>query len=173
MSGSVREKILNTVPELLKNQPGLKETQPQSLSYLLDEMTHNVADHSGADHGYVFAQFYPSSNYPDLVICDNGKGIFRSYEDNVRFHPKNEVEAIQYALSGKSTKKRPGSKGFGLPTSRNMLVKGMRGRFFLWSGNAAYIETIERVNVLDIADNCYFSRYVSCFTDTNSDAGHV
>lgn len=152
----IRERILNAVSELLKNQLGLKEAQRQPLSYLLDEMTHNVNDHSGTNHGYLFAQFYPSSNYLDLVVCDNGKGIYRSYEGNPRFHPKDEIEALQFALSGKSTKDRPESKGFGISTSRRMLVTGLRGRFFIWSGNTAYIETIERVNVLDIPDNCYF-----------------
>jgi hypothetical protein len=154
--GMLRERILNAISELLKNQLNFKEAERQPISYFLDELTHNVNDHSGAKQGYVFAQFYPSSNYLDLVICDHGKGIYRSYEGNPKFQPQNEIEALQFAISGKSTKDRPESKGFGISTSRKMLVNGLRGRFFIWTGNTAYIETVERVNVLDIPDNCYF-----------------
>lgn len=153
---SIREKILNAISDLLKTQLSFKERERQPLSYLLDELTHNVNDHSGASLGYVFAQYYPSSNYLDLVICDSGKGVFLSYAGNDRFSPKNEVEALQFAINGKSTKDRPESKGFGISTSRKMLVKGLRGRFFIWSGNTAYIETVERVNILDIPQTCYF-----------------
>ncbi|HYC80047.1 MAG TPA: hypothetical protein VEC17_03395 [Candidatus Binatia bacterium] len=154
--GAVREKVLNAVSALLKGQLNFREKERQPLSYFLDELTHNVNDHSGAAQGFLFAQFYPSSNYLDLVICDNGKGIYKSYEGNAKFHPKDEIEALQFAINGKSTKNIPESKGFGISTSRRMLVHGLRGRFFIWTGNTAYIETVERVNILDIPDNCYF-----------------
>lgn len=168
----LREKILNTVSELLKSQLHFKERERQPLSYFLDELTHNVNDHSGVAHSYVFAQFYPSSNYLDLVICDHGKGIYRSYEGNDRFSPQNEVEALQFAVSGKSTKDRPESKGFGISTSKNMLVHGLRGRFFIWPGRTAYIETAERTNVLDIPDTCYFQgTYVALRIPTIIPAG--
>lgn len=153
---TIRERVLNAISALLKTQLNFKEKERQPLSYFLDELTHNVNDHSGSSNGYLFAQFYPSSNYLDLVICDHGKGIYKSYEGNEKFNPKDEIQALQYALSGKSTKNLPESKGFGISTSRKMLVNGMRGKFFIWTGNAAYIETIERVNVLDIPNNCYF-----------------
>jgi len=153
---SIRERVLNALSALLKNQLNFKERERQPLSYFLDELTHNVNDHSGSAQGYVFAQFYPASNYLDLTICDSGKGIYQSYTGNQRFTPKDEIEAIRFAVSGKSTKDRPEAKGFGISTSRSMLVNGLRGRFFIWSGNTAYIETVERVSILDIPDNCYF-----------------
>jgi len=154
--GTVREKVLNAVSELLKTQLSFKEKERQPLSYFIDELTHNVNDHSGSPFGYLFAQFYRSSNYLDLVICDNGKGIFKSYEGNQKFMPRDEVEALQFAISGKSTKDRPESKGFGISTSRNMLINGLRGRFFIWTGRTAYLETVERVNMLNLPDECYF-----------------
>jgi hypothetical protein len=154
--GTIREKVLNAVSELLKTQLNFKEKERQPLSYFIDELTHNVNDHSASPYGYLFAQFYPSSNYLDLVICDNGKGIYKSYEGNTKFNPRDEVEALQFAIAGKSTKDRPESKGFGISTSRNMLVNGLRGRFFIWTGNTAYLETVERVNILNIPPECYF-----------------
>ncbi len=154
--GAIREKVLSSVSSLLKNQLSFKEKERQPLAYFLDEMTHNVNDHSGSENGYLFAQFYPGSNYLDLVICDNGKGIYRSYEGNSRFKPMDETEALKYAINGRSTKNRSESKGFGISTSRKMLVQGLRGKFFIWTGNSAYIETVEREDVLRIPDNYYF-----------------
>lgn len=154
--GTVREKVLNAVSALLKTQLNFREKERQPLSNFLDELTHNVNDHSGAKYGYLFAQFYPSSNYLDLVICDHGKGIFKSYENTAKFNPKDEIEALQFAIMGISTKDLPESKGFGISTSRKMLVNGLGGKFFIWTGNTAYLETVERVNILDIPENCYF-----------------
>lgn len=141
---SIREKMLSAVSALLKNQLNFKERERQPLAYFLDELTHNVNDHSGAGKGFLFAQFYPGSNYLDLVICDNGKGIYASYEGNAKFKPSDEIEAVRFAVNGRSTKDRPESKGFGISTSRRMLVHGLRGKFFIWTGRTSFIETIER-----------------------------
>lgn len=62
---------------------------------------------SEAEQGYVFAQFYPNSNYLDLCICDAGKRIYQSFLDNPKFNPANDIEAMQLALSGNSTKDSP------------------------------------------------------------------
>lgn len=153
---TIRNKILSAISDLFKKQLRFTERQRAPLSYLLDEITHNVNDHSGAQEGFVFAQYYPSSNYLDLCICDHGKGIYGSYLDTRKHQPKNEIEAVQMAISGFSTKDRPESKGFGITTSRKMLARGLRGKFFIWSGNTAYIESVERVGIVNIPESCYF-----------------
>ncbi len=153
---TIREKVLSAVSSLLKNQLDFKEKDLRPLAYLLDEMSHNVNDHSGSELGYIFAQFYPGNNYLDLVICDNGKGIFRSYEGNPKFKPTDESEALKFAINGKSTKDRSESRGFGISTSRKMLVQGLRGKFFIWTGNSAYIETVERNDFFNIPVSYYF-----------------
>jgi hypothetical protein len=131
-----------------------KETQP--LSYFLDELTNNINDHSDAEHGFVFAQFYPNSNYLDLCICDAGKGIYKSFLDNPNFNPANEIQAIQLALSGNSTKDRPEARGFGISTTRNMLVNGLKGKLFLWSGNTTFFQAVNEEVIVNIAENGYF-----------------
>lgn len=136
-SEGARNKILSAISDLLKKQLRFSEKQRAPLSYFLDELTHNVNDHSGAEEGYVFGQSYPNSNYLDLCICDHGKGIYRSYLDTNKHHPQTEIEALELAINGRSTKDRPESKGFGIATSRAMLTSGLRGRFFMWTGNSA------------------------------------
>lgn len=153
---NIRNAILSAISDLLKKQLGFTERQRAPLSYMLDEFTHNVNDHSGAQEGFVFAQYYPSSNYLDLCICDHGKGVYQSYLDSGKHDPRDEIGAIKMAINGISTKDLPESKGFGITTSRKMLTTGLRGKFYLWSGNTAYIESVERLGIVNLPKNCFF-----------------
>jgi hypothetical protein len=152
----VRENILSSISELLKNQLKFSEVERQPLSYFLDELTNNINDHSGASRGYVFAQFYPNSNYLDVCICDAGKGIYQSFLDNPKFNPANDIEAMQLALSGNSTKDRPEARGFGISTTRKMLVNGLKGIVFIWLGNTTFLQAVNKEAIVNIGDNGYF-----------------
>ena len=151
-----RENILSSISQLLKNQLKFSEKERQPLSYFLDELTNNINDHSDAGKGFVFAQFYPNSNYLDLCVCDAGKGIYQSFLDNPKFNPVNEIQAIQLALSGNSTKDRPEARGFGISTTRNMLVNGLKGKIFLWSGNTTFLQAVDKEAIVNIGENGYF-----------------
>lgn len=152
----VRENILSAVSQLLKNQLKFSEKERMPLAYFLGELTDNINEHSSATEGYVFAQYYPNSNYLDLCICDAGQGILQSYLNNPKFDPKTEAEAVQLALSGKSTKDRAEARGFGITTTRNMLVNGLQGKLFLWSGNTAFLQSVNKEAIVTIADNGNF-----------------
>ena len=152
----VRENILSAVSAILKNQLKFSDKNLIPISYLIDEMTHNINDHSQADRGLIFAQYYPSSNYVDLCICDTGIGIYNSYKKSQKFHPRNEEEAIEFAINGRSTKDRPEARGFGISTSRHMLVNGLKGKFFIMSGNTAYIQTIEKKGIINFPDTFFY-----------------
>lgn len=152
----VRENILSSISQLLKNQLRFSEVERQPLSYFLDELTNNINDHSDARHGYVFAQFHPNSNYLDVCICDAGKGIYQSFLDNPKFNPANDIEAMQLALSGNSTKDRPEARGFGISTTRNMLVNGLKGIVFIWSGNTTFLQAVNKEAIVNIGENGYF-----------------
>lgn len=152
----VRENILSSISLLLKNQLNFSAERIQPLAYFLDELTNNINDHSEAEEGYVFAQFYPNSNFLDLCICDPGKGIYQSYLDHPKFNPKSEIEAIKLAVTGFSTKDRPEARGFGISTTRDMLVKGLKGILYLWSGNATFLQAVDQEVIVDIGKNAYF-----------------
>lgn len=153
---AIREKVLSAVSSILRNQLNFTEKNLMPIAYMIDEMTHNINDHSLAEYGFIFAQYYPASNYIDICICDYGTGILQSYQKSSKFNPANEQEAIEFAINGRSTKDRPESKGFGISTSRDMLVNGLKGKFFLLSGNTAYIQTIENKGIIDIPDSFFY-----------------
>ena len=168
----MREKILSAISGILKKQLNFSEKNLAPVSYLIDEMTHNVNDHSQSPNGSIFAQYYPASNYIDLCICDDGIGIYKSYNKSLKFHPRTEQEAIEFAINGRSTKDRPEARGFGISTSRSLLVNGLKGKFFLMSGNTAYIETVEKKGIINLpADLFYHGNYIALRIPTIIEAG--
>ncbi|MDD2982180.1 MAG: hypothetical protein PHQ74_02220 [Crocinitomicaceae bacterium] len=135
-----RIEILSAVNTLLKAQLKLPNNVLEAFYYFLDELTQNIVDHSKQNFGTVFAQFYPEKGYLDLSICDVGKGIFESYKMSDKFFPSTNEEAINYAVFGKSTKDIPESRGYGISTSKKMLVKGLKGKFLLMSGSEFFVQ---------------------------------
>jgi two-component sensor histidine kinase len=134
----VREKTISAILKIIKNQLNLSGQVLEAIYYFINELTQNVSDHSKADYGKIMAQYYNSKGYMDICIVDGGKGLFQSYLDNNKKFPISHSEAIEFAFSGESTKysENDSSRGFGLQTSRRMLVDGLEGQFFYWSGDA-------------------------------------
>ncbi len=151
-----REQILTAVNSILKNQLKLPINILMGVYYLLDELTQNIVDHSGASSGTIFAQFYPDKKYLDLTICDCGKGLYASYLESDKHKPNSNSEAINFGVYGKSTKNIPESRGFGLNTSRNMLTKGLNGQFFLMTGNDFFIQSAEKEEIINLNDKFDF-----------------
>lgn len=161
-SNDCRERILSALNQILKNQLNLTGSFGTGIYYLIDELTQNIVDHSGAPKGMIFAQFFQSKNYMDISIFDVGKGLFQSYLDTDKHKPKNNTEALNFAVYGKSTKNIPESRGFGLSTSRDMLVNGLKGKFFIMSGNSFFIQTVDREEVIAVPEifsikGCYIA----------------
>jgi anti-sigma regulatory factor (Ser/Thr protein kinase) len=140
----ITEKIMTAVNTIFRNQLKLDGNILQAITYMVDELTQNILDHSKSPQGLICAQYYPNKHYMDLCIADWGKGIYQSYTDSGKFIPKDNAEALQYAVKGKSTKDRAESRGFGLSTSRKMLVQGLGGKFLLLSGDSFFIEMPDR-----------------------------
>lgn len=155
-NSSIREQILSAVNSILKEQLKLSGGVLQALYYMIDELTQNIADHSNCDKGLVFAQFYPSKNYMDICISDNGIGLLQGYINSGKYKVESDKEAVSLAVTGKSTKDLPESRGFGLSTSRKMLVNGLKGKFLLWSGSSMFIQTVENEEILSLEDEFRF-----------------
>lgn len=112
------------------------------LSYFLGELICNISQHSRSKYGYIFSQclFYKEKCI-DICIADDGVTIYGSYALAKKYLDKignNEAEALKLANEGYSTKDLPDSesRGFGISTSKNMLVDGLGGSFFMLSGGA-------------------------------------
>lgn len=155
-NSDVREAILSAVNSILKLQLNLSGGVLQAIYYMIDELTQNISDHSNCDKGIIFGQFYPSKNYMDICISDNGTGLLQSYIKSGKYDITTDKEAVSSAVTGKSTKDLPESRGFGLSTSRKMLVKGLKGKFLLWSGSAMFIQTVEHEEILYLGDKLRF-----------------
>ena len=135
----IREKMLEAAGNVIQRQLQLSGEFLNAVKYFISEITNNVADHSKGDSGYMFAQYFSHKLYIDLCVIDDGRGIFDSFANSTTYHPASHVEAIEMAVNGCSTKGE-NSRGFGIPSSRHMLVKGLGGRFLMWSGCAGYLE---------------------------------
>lgn len=156
----LREKILSTVNSIFKKQLNLSGKILQAIYYLVDELSQNIVDHSGSEKGIVFAQYYPTKNYMDICISDYGKGLLQSYVDSGKHNPSSDEEAINFAVFGKSTKDLPESRGFGISSSRKMLVEGLKGKFFIFSGTSFFYQNVEKEELISLPDIVSFS---GCF----------
>jgi anti-sigma regulatory factor (Ser/Thr protein kinase) len=133
--------LQSVVQRIIKNQSHYDDKINNPLSYLLSEIICNISQHSLSDYGYLYSQYLRREGVIDLCIADNGITIFGSYVKTKRYLDKvgdNEAEALRLANNGFSTKKLPETRGFGLSTTRRMLVEGMKGAFFELSGGAFY-----------------------------------
>ena len=152
----LRENVLSAISTILRKQLKFTGNLLQAIYYLIDELTNNIADHSGSERGILFAQFYPTKNYMDVCIADFGKGIKQTYIDSGKANPNSHEEAIEFAIKGKSTKNQAVSRGFGISTSRKMLTEGLKGKFFLYSGNAMFYQNFEKQGIIALPENACF-----------------
>ena len=152
----LRENVLSAISTILRKQLKFTGNLLQAIYYLIDELTNNIADHSGSERGILFAQFYPTKNYMDVCIADFGKGIKQTYIDSGKANPNSHEEAIEFAIKGKSTKNQAISRGFGISTSRKMLTEGLKGKFFLYSGNAMFYQNFEKQGIIALPENACF-----------------
>lgn len=151
-----REALIQAMESLLVQQCGLQGTMLSVLKYLIAELTGNIAQHAAVGTGFLFAQYMPNGRYMDVVIADTGQGLLQSYLRHGKFKPISDAEALHLALNGRSTKDIPESRGFGIPTSRNMLVNGLGGSFFYWSGTAFLFNTSTVNNIYELRNGTTF-----------------
>ncbi len=99
----------------------------------LQEIFHNINDHSGVNVGCVFAQHFPAKNEIHVAISDFGFGI----PSNVR-KVKPEVsdsQALSLALQeGFTTKSNVQNRGAGLPILMRYVTLRNRGAVLITSG---------------------------------------
>jgi anti-sigma regulatory factor (Ser/Thr protein kinase) len=134
----IRSQFISAVNQLLIQQTGLKGGYLNAVMHVVTEAVNNVVDHSGEINGYLFAQYYPRKKYIDICFVDNGVGIRQTYANHGRTDILSHSQAVRHAAIGVSTKNRPEAenRGFGITTSKKMIVVGLSGRYMLISGNA-------------------------------------
>lgn len=154
----MRDQFLSTINNLLTQQVALGGNFKTGIMYLIDETINNVVDHSQEERGFIFAQYFRTNGYIDICVGDGGIGILGSYQQAGRSDIATDRDAVIKAANGVSTKNRPEAegRGFGISTSLNMLVNGLRGKYFLLSGTAFLIKTLATEEVVTVPDSLHW-----------------
>ena len=135
---TIRDTFMSVLGSVVTQRLNLQVNYKTAVMYLVDEAVNNIIDHSAEERGYIFAQYYPSKQFMDICVVDNGVGIYQTYKDNGIDTVTSHKVALEYAGTGKSTKNRPAAegRGYGITSSKAMVADGLDGKYLLISGNA-------------------------------------
>ncbi len=133
----MREAVFSKLHQLLVQNMRLPENYKSPVTYLISEITNNIVEHAGVDRGWLTTQYYPAKQFLDICIIDNGKGLKTVYQEHGYQEVNKDTTAIQKAMKGISTKSA--ERGFGLSTSKEMIVNGLEGSFVLMTGKGMLI----------------------------------
>lgn len=132
------ERLISEFGQLILNKLGkLPLGATNGILYPIGEMTANIFDHSRKNIGWMFGQYFPKKRYLDVCILDRGRGFRQCYKDELNLEVE-DTQAVELALRGKSSKKT-NERGFGIWTTKRMVVEGLGGQCFILSGSAGYI----------------------------------
>ncbi|MFH1425652.1 MAG: ATP-binding protein [archaeon] len=107
-----------------------------SLLYFLGELSDNISQHSKYSNGALVLSYDKESKIGEILVVDDGASIPGVFEQNsIAF--KDDAEAIGIAMKGKSTKIEEG-RGFGLPSTKKLVEKGLKGKLVIASRDGAY-----------------------------------
>lgn len=137
-----KEAISTVVENIIIRQSHIPSNVATGLKYMVDETIDNITEHSESDRGFIFAQAYPTKGYVDLCIADRGVTLLGSYQRLQENEISTDLEAIKAANRGISSKNHPEAvnRGYGIYTSKRMLVEGLGGQYLMLSGANFYLK---------------------------------
>ncbi|MGC8656268.1 MAG: hypothetical protein ACP5RS_02735 [Thermoplasmata archaeon] len=150
----VNETNQNTISSIIVQNLGnnLTEESKTGLRYCIDELLDNVIEHSNYKNSYIMMQNYPSKKKLEFAVLDDGISIPGNFR-NHKIEFDKDVDSLVMALNGTSTKNEGNNeRGYGLRTSFNLLIKGMKGEGVIISGNGVlsiqFIENIQNKKII-------------------------
>jgi anti-sigma regulatory factor (Ser/Thr protein kinase) len=146
----IREKLLSTFENIALKQLNITGQMVTVIKYLISEAMDNIVEHANTDNGWIMVQNFSNKGFLDICILDSGIGLLGSYKNNGINDIDNDTKALEQAINGNSTKKITETRGYGIDTSRRMLVEGLKGKYFLLTGAAFYIYTSELEQITPI-----------------------
>lgn len=154
-SDDEKDAILSTIESIITRQLKLTSNVLTGLKYILGESIDNIIQHAQSERGYIFAQSYPQKGFLDICIADNGITLLGSYRTLPNNEIESDLEAIQAANRGISTKNLPNAenRGYGIITSKKMLIEGLNGSFIMLSGNALHLYNSEYRRFIETPTN--------------------
>jgi anti-sigma regulatory factor (Ser/Thr protein kinase) len=142
-NSDAKEVVSSIVENIIIQQLSLQSNVANGLKYMIDETLDNITEHSESDRGYIFAQAYPTKGFLDVCIADRGVSLLGSYEKLPDNEISSDIEAIKAANRGLSSKNLPDAenRGFGIRTSKQMLIQGLGGQYLMISGCSLYLKS--------------------------------
>lgn len=133
------EEVNDKIRELIgRTHAESKSAVLNAVSVPLGEMLDNIDQHSEFSHAALMAQFYPTKEYVDICLADNGISIPGSYE-RCDIHFTTDAEAVRMAVErGISTKEDVAGvkqRGKGLRTIHNIVCNGLFGELLISARN--------------------------------------
>jgi anti-sigma regulatory factor (Ser/Thr protein kinase) len=142
-NSDAKEIVSSIVENMIIQQLNIQSNVANGFKYMIDETLDNITEHSESDRGYIFAQAYPTKGFLDVCIADRGVSLLGSYEKLPDNEILSDMEAIKAANRGLSSKNLPDAenRGFGIRTSKQMLIHGLGGQFLMISGSSLYLKS--------------------------------
>lgn len=142
-NSDAKEVVSSIVENMIIQQLNIQSNVANGLKYMIDETLDNITEHSESDRGYIFAQAYPTKGFLDVCIADRGVSLLGSYEKLPDNEILSDMEAIKAANRGLSSKNLPDAenRGFGIRTSKQMLIHGLGGQYLMISGCCLYLKS--------------------------------
>ena len=142
-NSDAKEVVSSIVENMIIQQLNIQSNVANGLKYMIDETLDNITEHSESDRGYIFAQAYPTKGFLDVCIADRGVSLLGSYEKLPDNEILSDMEAIKAANRGLSSKNLPDAenRGFGIRTSKQMLIQGLGGQYLMISGCSLYLKS--------------------------------
>lgn len=133
--------LQTVIQSIIEKQSKVDNKITTPLSYFLGELVCNISQHSKSPVGYIFSQYLHREKCIDICIADSGITIYGSYVNAQKYMDEigdDEAVALKKANDGYSTKNLPDAenRGYGIISTKNMLVDGLKGAFFMLSGGA-------------------------------------
>lgn len=153
-NSDAKEVVSSLVENMIIRQLSIQPNVANGFKYMVDETLDNITEHSESDRGYVFAQAYPKKGYLDISMADTGVTLLGSYEKLPDNEITTDLEAIKAANRGISSKNLPEAenRGYGIQTSKRMLVEGLGGQYLMISGSCFYLRSAGLDNVYSMPD---------------------
>ena len=133
--------VISLLENIIIKQAGIKTNVAIGLKYMIDECTDNILEHSRSEFGYISSSIDKKNGILEVCIADKGITVLGSYRANSDADISSDLEALQAANRGISTKNRPNAenRGYGLMTTKKMAVSGLGGAFAMISGSTIFV----------------------------------
>ncbi len=160
----IRNAITSAIEDFVAAESGLASNIATAFRYVADEIIDNITEHADTLVGYLNASW--DGDALTVCIADGGKTIYGSYLDRQFENIDSDQAALHAAVSGVSTKNRPGAenRGFGISTSTDMIIRGLDSAMVILSGRGLLIRTMKRNDFTELPEPIYLPGTLVCFT---------